>query len=69
MSEIRPPLTSEETNKINLPSGISLREYLAGQALAGMLANSFNATVFTPFEEYAVDFADKTIAQLNRTKP
>jgi len=70
ISEIRPALTAEETQHVTNtnPPGISLREYLAGQALAGMLANSFNATVFTPFEEYAVDFADKTIAQLNRTK-
>jgi len=67
MSEIRPPLTPEETDKINLPSGISLREYLAGQALAGMLANSFNGE-YHPFEKLAVEYADKTITELNRTK-
>jgi len=67
MSEIRPPLTPEETDKINLPTGLSLREYLAGQALAGMLANSFNGE-YHPFEKLAVEYADKTITELNRTK-
>lgn len=72
MDNIRPPLTPEETQNINvnvnIPNGRSLREYLAGQALSGMLANSFNGT-YHPFEKYAVEYADRTIEELNRPKP
>lgn len=67
MSEIRPPLTPEETQNISLPTGLSLREYLAGQALAGMLANCFDG-IYHPFEKTAVEYADKLITELNRTK-
>lgn len=71
MSEIRPPLTPEETDKINVPSGISLREYLAGQAINGIMSNCYEDIPSKNYESVAaeaVSIVDAIITELNRTK-
>jgi len=71
MDNIRPPLTQQDTDKINLPSGISLREYLAGQAVTGICANpSFgfeNGVDVQWIANAVIATTDRLISELNRT--
>jgi len=68
MDNIRPPLTKQDTDKINLPSGISIREYMATHILSGLLADPNIGSNPDKTAVMALQFTDALITELNRTK-
>lgn len=51
--------TIHNGKQITFPSnGMTLRDYFAGQALAGMLADSERSGTLEEYTRYAYDFAD-----------
>ena len=53
-------------------TGMTLRDYFAGQALAGVLANQESTSLDGTPEEFAADaysFADAMLAERARTEP
>ncbi len=63
------PVSWQQAGQMVAEPGMSLRAYLAGQALAGVLANPSLDASFEGYASDAVQYADALLAELAKAKP